>query len=120
MSFALSVFLFCFLLYQYSYALTHTHVSNCRSTSALNPVDNDYAIATYDFENTIYQVEDKGEKDCEVSGELFRLLEKEERAIQPHEDPVEVVNLGTEEDKKKVKIGANLEDIVKKINPDVV
>ena len=34
-------------------------------------------------------------------------------AIQPHEDPVETVNLGTETDRKEVKIGANLELSVK-------
>ena len=33
---------------------------------------------------------------------------QEEKSIQPHEDPVEVVNLGTAENRKKVKIGANL------------
>ena len=37
----------------------------------------------------------------------------EERAIQPHEEPVETVNLGTEVDKKEVKIGTNLEYSVK-------
>ena len=69
---------------------------------------------TEDFENTINQVEDEGEDDCEVSGELARLLQQEERVIQPHEESVETVNLGTEEDKKEVKIGANLEYNVKK------
>ena len=57
--------------------------------------------------------EDEGEDDCEVSGELARLLLQEERAIQPHEEPVETVNLGTEPDRKEVKIGANLELSVK-------
>ena len=42
------------------------------------------------------------------------MVEQEERAIQLHEEPVEVVNLGTEEDKKEVMIGANLEENVKK------
>ena len=49
-----------------------------------------------------------------MPGELARLLQQEERTIQPHEEPVEVVNLGTDEDKKEVKIGAGLEDSVKK------
>ena len=40
--------------------------------------------------------------------ELSRLLQQEEKAIQPHEDPVEIINLGTEEDRKEVKIDANL------------
>ena len=48
-----------------------------------------------------------------MPGELARLLLQEERAIQPHEEPVEIVNLGTEEDKKEVKIGANMEPSVK-------
>ena len=48
-----------------------------------------------------------------MPGELARLLLQEERAIQPHEEPVESVNLGTEEDKKEVKIGVNLEPSVK-------
>ena len=38
---------------------------------------------------------------------------QEEKAIQPHEEPVEVINLGTEADKKEVKIGTNFEDGVK-------
>ena len=46
-------------------------------------------------------------------GELDRLLLQEERAIQPHEELAETVNLGTKEDKKEVKIGANMESSVK-------
>ena len=42
------------------------------------------------------------------------MLQQEERAIQPHEEPVETVNLGTEEDIKEVKIGVDLEHSVKK------
>ena len=38
---------------------------------------------------------------------------QEEKAIQPHEDPVEVINLGTETDRKEVKIDTNLEDDIK-------
>ena len=93
---------------------THPLNKNCRSTSTLDPIDNNSAIANYDFENPIYQAEDEGEEDCEVPGELARLLQQEERTIQPHEEPIEVVNLGTEEDKKEIKIGDNLEDSVKK------
>ena len=39
---------------------------------------------------------------------------QEEKAIRPHEESVEVINLGTEADKKEVKIGADLEDCVKR------
>ena len=104
---------FCLPFYQNNYSLTHTHVSYCRSISTLDPIDNSSATSSYDFENPINQAEDEGEDDCEVPGELARLLQQEERAIQPHEEPVETVNLGTEEDRKEVKIGANLELSIK-------
>ena len=74
---------------------------------------NDTAMAFCDSENLIYQAEDEGEEDCEVSRELARLLQQEERTIQPHKELVDTVNLGTEEDKKEVKVGANLEPSVK-------
>ncbi|XP_058775253.1 uncharacterized protein LOC131649509 [Vicia villosa] len=73
---------------------------NQEFTSTLDPIDNDYAIAKYDFDNPIYLVEDEGEEDCEVPRELDRLLEQEETTIQSYEEPIEVVNLGTDEEKK--------------------
>ena len=90
---------------------THTHIYRC--TSTLDLTGNDSATASYDFENPINLAEDEGEDDCKVPGELARLLLQEERAIHPHEEPVESVNLGTELDKKEVKISANLELSVK-------
>ena len=65
------------------YMHIHTHI--CRSTSTSDLIDNNYAISLYDFENPIYQAEDEGEEDCEIPGELTRLLIQEEKAIQPHE-----------------------------------
>lgn len=41
-------------------------------------------------------------------------MEYEKKTIRPHEEVVEVINLGTEEDKKEVKIGASLEATVKR------
>jgi hypothetical protein len=41
-------------------------------------------------------------------------LEQEEKEIQPHQEPVEVINLGTDEDWKEVKVGASLKDDVKR------
>ena len=43
-----------------------------------------------------------------------RLIQQEENTIQPHEEPVDTVNLGTKEDKKEVKVGANLKSSFKK------
>src|ERR1043165_4625875 len=70
-------------------------------------------MATYDFENPIYQADEEAEEDCEVPEELARLLRQEDKSIQPHEETLEVVNLGTEEVKREVKIGAVLEESVK-------
>ena len=78
-------------------------------------IDKNSIITNYDFENPIYQAKDGGGEDCEVPGELSRLLQPEERAIQPDEESVETLNLGTEKDKKEVKICADLEHSVKKL-----
>ena len=75
---------------------------------------NDSAMTFCDSENLIYLDEDESEEDCEVPGELARLLQQEERTIQPHEELVDTVKLGTKEDKKEVKVGANMEPSVKK------
>ncbi|XP_019434188.1 PREDICTED: uncharacterized protein LOC109340879, partial [Lupinus angustifolius] len=54
----------------------------------------------------IHQVEnDSDEDEWEASPELLRLVEQEAREIQPHQEPVELVNLGSEEDKKEVRVG---------------
>ena len=92
---------------------THTHTHSCRSTSTLDPIANDYITADYDFECPINQAEDEGGGDCDILGELARLLLQEEKDIQPHEELVEVINLGTESDKKEIRIDSNLESSVK-------
>ena len=78
----------------------HTHTHSCRSSSTLDLIANDSTIVGYNFECTINQAEDKGEEDCETPGELARLLLQEEKDIQPHEESAEVINLGTETNKK--------------------
>ena len=90
---------------------THTHIYRFQST--LDLTGNDSATASYDFENPINLAEDEVEDDCEVPSELARLLLQEERDIQPHEEPVESVNMGTEIDMKEVKIGENLELVLR-------
>ncbi|KAI5391824.1 hypothetical protein KIW84_076574 [Lathyrus oleraceus] len=79
-----------------------------------DPIDNGSAMARFDFENPIFQAEEEDDEDCELPEELTRLLKQEERVIQPHRESVEVINLGTEDAKREIKIGAALEDNVKK------
>ena len=104
---------FTFLLFKDGYTLTHTHTHKCRYPSIPDPMDNDIVIAFSNSEDLIYQVEYEGEEDCEVPGELARLLQQEERAILPHEELLDTINLGTEEYKKEIKVGANIELSVK-------
>lgn len=70
-------------------------------------------MVPYDFDNPIYHVDEDCEEDCELPEELAQLLRHKLKVIQPHEELVEVVNLGTEEDVKKVRIGFTLQDDVK-------
>lgn len=70
-------------------------------------------MARYDFDNPIYQDEEESEGDCELTEELSRLLRQEEKEIQLHQEDIEVVNLGSEDNIRNVKIGAFLEDNVK-------
>ena len=75
--------LFSFLCYIYCKTAIFTHTHLYRFQSTLDLTGNDSATASYDFENPINLAEDEGEDDCEVPGELARLLLQEERAILP-------------------------------------
>ena len=86
---------------------------SCRCTSTIDHIDNDSAMAHYDFDTPIYQAEEEAYEDCDLPEELARLLKQEEKVIQPNQDSIEVVNIGTEEVRREVKIGADLEESVK-------
>ena len=63
------------------------------------------------FEFPVFKAEE--EEDEEIPEEISRLLRKEERSIQPYKEPLETVNLGSEEERKEVKVGALLSSAVK-------
>ncbi|KAI5423915.1 hypothetical protein KIW84_030220 [Lathyrus oleraceus] len=94
-------------------AHTHKHIPSLICTSP-DPIDNGSAMTRFDSENPIFQAEEEGDEDCELPKGLARLLKQEERVIQPHQESTEVINLGTEGAKREIKIGAALEDNVKK------
>ena len=58
-----------------------------------------------DFEQPINQTEEEEDEDWGFPPDLRRIVEWEEREIKPHQEETEVVNLGTGEEKKEVKIG---------------
>ena len=64
------------------------------------------------FEVPVYEA--VAEEDEEIPNEIKWMLEQERKTIQPHQEEIEIINLGTEEDKKEIKIGASLDVSVKK------
>ena len=53
-------------------------------------------------------------EDDDLSPDLLRLVEQDERKILSHQEIIEAVNLGTEEKRKKVKIGTTLSPTTRK------
>lgn len=81
---------------------------SCRSNS--DSIGNGTVMVNYYFENPIYQAEEY----CELSEELARLLQQELKVIQLYQESLEIINLGSEDDKKEIIIGSALEVDVKK------
>ncbi|KAI5431679.1 hypothetical protein KIW84_035732 [Lathyrus oleraceus] len=77
-----------------------------RSKLVPNPVEYNDPSPSPNFEFPVFEAEE--ESDVEVSDELSRLLEQDENTIQPFEEQVELVNLGSKDDVKEVKIGSRL------------
>ncbi|GAU51898.1 hypothetical protein TSUD_416830, partial [Trifolium subterraneum] len=75
------------------------------------PVEHNDPMPSPNFEFPVYEAVE--EEDEEIPDEIRRLLDQEERTIQPHKEVIELINLGNEEEKKEIKIGASLEASVK-------
>ena len=71
-------------------------------------------MVPYILENSVDHANEDNGEDCEVPEELARLLRQEEKVIHSHQEETEVVNLGTEEVKREVKIGAACQSEEKK------
>ena len=76
------------------------------------PIECNNPMPSPNFEFPMIEVEEEEEEEG-IPDEISRLLKHEERAIRPHKEPLEVINLGSEEDKKEVSIGALLDADVK-------
>lgn len=77
-------------------------------------IENGIAIIPYNFKFPINKSEEDDKDDCELPEELARLLKQEDKEIQPHQERVDLINMGTKENKKEVKVGTSLEDKIKK------
>jgi len=112
-----------FLLYCYSYCFSwkNGNTKNLKKNLFLffyyyflfNPKV--FIFFSFLLKSTINHVQEAMvEEDEEVPDEIKWMLEQERKAIQPHQEEIEIINLGTDEDKKEIKIGALLDATVKK------
>ena len=83
-------------MFPFSHTVTKTPKYHlCRCTFTTDYIDNDFAITHYDFDNPIYQAKEEAYEDCYLPEELARLLKQGEKVIQPNQESIEVVNIGT-------------------------
>ena len=74
--------------------------------------DHKISLPNFDFEKTSYISETNLEEDIDeldLPQEMQRLLAMEGKQILPHKEIIELVNLGTDNEKKEVKIGSSLD-----------
>ena len=79
--------------------------------------DHKNSLSDFDFERSSYISETAFEEDTgesDLPSEMLRLLIMEDKQILPHQEVTELVNLGTDDEKKKVKIDSSLDSSAKK------
>ena len=97
-------------LYRIPFSLTYRYPNNEHENDSANGQG-------FDFERVVYAGEfsnEKGMENDDLPLDLLRLVEQEKKQILPHQEITEVVNLGTEEEKKEVKIGTTLSPATRK------
>ena len=85
--------------------------------------DHEISLSDFDFKRTSYISETDLEEDIDESGlppEMQRLLAMEDKQILPHQEVTELINLGTNDEKKEVKIGSSLDTSTKKEISDLL
>ncbi|XP_052725995.1 uncharacterized protein LOC128194433 [Vigna angularis] len=65
------------------------------------------------WEHSVINAEDDPEDDLETSPELLRLVERESKEIKPHQEEIEILNLGEEDEMKEVRIDTTMKEEVK-------
>ncbi|KAA3477995.1 gag/pol polyprotein [Gossypium australe] len=87
---------------------------NLEASLNINDMSNDITNSEVHFEQDMCLEEFKGDRDCDLSPELLRMVKQEEKQILPHEEVVENIVL---EEGKVVKIGTR---IVEEMKQDLV
>ncbi|KAI5390626.1 hypothetical protein KIW84_075793 [Lathyrus oleraceus] len=83
-----------------------------KSALISKPIEHNDPTPSPNFEFPVFEAEEDDVE--EIPDEITRLLEHEEKIIQPYLENLETVNLGSEDCVREVKIGAFLEESVKK------
>ncbi|KAI5426829.1 hypothetical protein KIW84_032309 [Lathyrus oleraceus] len=78
----------------------------------IKPIEHNDPTPSPNFEFPVFKAEEEDVE--EIPDEITRLLEHEEKIIQPHLENLETINLGSEDCVREVKIGALLEESIKK------
>ncbi|KAI5388222.1 hypothetical protein KIW84_074058 [Lathyrus oleraceus] len=78
----------------------------------IKPIEHNDPTPSPHFEFPVFEAEEDDVE--EIPNEITRLLEHEEKVIQPHLENLETVNLGSEDCIREVKIEALLEESIKK------
>ncbi|XP_019432548.1 PREDICTED: uncharacterized protein LOC109339546 [Lupinus angustifolius] len=74
---------------------------------------------TYSHDHPFNQLDDgDNDEEWEASPKLLRMVEQESREIKPHEEPTKLVNLGTKDNKREVKVDRNIVEHKLLLNPD--
>ena len=73
---------------------------SCEGTNTEDPA--------IDFEREANQPEDEENEDVGFSPELERIVAQEDWEIKPHQEEMEIVNLGVGDERKEVKVGTGM------------
>ena len=73
---------------------------SCEGTNTKNP--------DVDFERLVKNAEDEEDEDWGLPQELRRMVKQEDREMKPHQEEMEIINLGVGEEKKEVKVGIRM------------
>ncbi|KAK8649493.1 hypothetical protein V6N13_130222 [Hibiscus sabdariffa] len=77
----------------------------------INGVSNIIPDSQVNFDQNLSQeefIDCEDEAGCELPNDLLRMMENEEKQILPHKEELEILNLGTEEERREVKIGTTI------------
>ena len=92
----------CFVLF---FTYTHPYISSCFHKLFYEHKDRKNSYPDFDFERSSYIGEKDFEKDTDdpnLPPKMLRLLSLEDKLILPHQEVIEVLNLGADDEKNEV------------------